>query len=81
MTKAEISTNDVFRDVLLITRLHKDTDYLIDLFDKGGWQNVTKSKIKSWKTRTGEYKREFRPMPEGALRAFLSALVEAEIIE
>lgn len=75
-----IATNDVFHSLLLILRIAKDKEYIIELFEKGGYHDVTKSKIKGWQTRSGGYKPGFRAMPEPALRAFINALLDERMI-
>lgn len=82
----KIATNDVFCEVCLLLRIHKDKDYLIELFKSIGW-SISKSKLKSWSTRTykgsvtGAVNKDFRPMPEEALRGFLKALSREKLVE
>ncbi len=73
-----IATNDVFLNLILLLRLTKEKDYIIELFESQGFNDVTKSKIKAWSTKSGMP--AFRPMPEKYLRGFLSALHEAKLI-
>lgn len=74
-----IPTNDVFHHLTLLLRLHKDQDYIISLFAKKGF-TVSKSQIKAWRTKTGEIKNGYRPMPRDVLDAFISALHEDKLI-
>ncbi|PIJ51251.1 hypothetical protein BOM23_22845 [Erwinia sp. OLMDLW33] len=80
MSVSTIPTNDVFKDLCLILRLHKDKDYIEELFiRKGG--DVSRAKINAWSKRAGDFNRDFRPMPEKALRDFIDALKEEKLIE
>lgn len=76
----QIPTNDVFKDLCLLLRIHQDKDYLIALFAKAGWQ-VSKAKLKAWTVRAGGYHRDYRPMPEAALRAFIAELKKEQLVE
>lgn len=59
-----VPTNDAFKKLILILRIHRDKEFMIQLFKDGGYnQPVSKSKIKAWQTGTGDYGRDFRPMP------------------
>ncbi len=78
-TVHKIATNDVFQDLCLLLRIHKDKDYLIELFGKAGWE-VSRKKIKSWTVRAGPYNPDFRSMPEQALRDFILVLKSEKII-
>lgn len=73
-------TNDVFHHILLLMRLHKDKDRLVELFRLGGL-NVSKSKIKAWQTKSGAPNPDYRPMPREALDAFIDALHESRLLE
>lgn len=75
-----IPTNDVFKNVVTLLRIHKDRDYLIELF---AHQNivVTRAKLKAWSVKTGTLNKDFRPMPKEALEAFFRALHDAKIID
>ncbi|WP_261642967.1 DUF1456 family protein [Erwinia mallotivora] len=75
-----IATNDVFRDLCLILRLHKDKDYIIELFTRKGW-DVSRAKIHGWSKRAGDYNKDFRAMPEEALRDFIEAVKEDKLLE
>lgn len=61
-------------------RIHRDKDYLVELFRRKGW-DVSKSKIQAWGRRAGDYNKDFRPMPEQALRDFIEALKDEELLE
>lgn len=75
-----IPTNDVFKDLCLLLRLHKDKEYIAELFERKGWE-VSKAKINAWSKRAGDFNRDFRPMPEQALRDFIDALKEEKLVE
>lgn len=80
MTSTTIATNDMFKDLCLLMRIHKDKELVIGLFESQGWE-VSKAKLKAWSVRTGGYNKDFRAMPEKALRDFIQALHEAKLIE
>ncbi len=65
-------TNDVFHHLCNLFQLN-DNEKLVAIFAAQGME-VTKSKIKSWKTKTGNNGRDYRPMPRHALDVFLSEL-------
>ena len=75
-----IPTNDVFKNLITILRIHRDREYIIDLFAR---QNiiVTNAKLKSWSTKSGKFNKDFRPMPKEALEAFFRALHDAKIVD
>ncbi|HHQ6539567.1 TPA: DUF1456 family protein [Serratia fonticola] len=79
MSNSTIPTNDVFKELCLLLRIHKDKDYLIQLFKDKGWE-VTRAKLHAWSKRAGEPTRDFRPMPEKALRDFIDALKDEKLI-
>ena len=80
MSIEKIPTNDVYHKIIIILQLHKDKDYLIKLFKKAGHE-VTKSQLKAWQTKSGNFKAGFRPMPEKVLNDFLSTLIDERLIE
>ncbi|VVT48709.1 hypothetical protein UYSO10_2465 [Kosakonia radicincitans] len=53
---------------------------MVELFRRKGW-DVSKSKIQAWGRRAGDYNKDFRPMPEQALRDFIEALKDEELLE
>lgn len=79
-TSPTIATNDVFKDLCILFRIHKDKDYLLELFRRAGW-DVSKAKIQAWSRRAGEYNKDYRPMPEKALRDFINILKEEQLLE
>lgn len=68
-----MTNNDYFLFLLHLTGLTKDFEATAKLFQRKGW-DVTKSKIKVWRTRM-DNDRASR-MPDAALQAFMSALFE-----
>lgn len=68
-----IPTNDVFKDLCILLRIHKDKDFQVELFRRAGW-DVSRSKVQAWARRTGEFNKDFRPMPQQALRDFIDIL-------
>ncbi|WP_042820415.1 DUF1456 family protein [Yersinia wautersii] len=75
-----IPTNDVFKEICLLLRIHRDKAYIISLFEKKGWE-VSRSKLQAWSKKSGEYNKDYRPMPEQALRDFILALKEEKLID
>jgi uncharacterized protein YehS (DUF1456 family) len=80
MANNVIPTNDVFKELCLLLRIHRDKEYIITLFAEKGW-NVSRAKIQAWSKKSGEYNKDYRPMPEQALRDFIEALKEEKLIE
>jgi len=74
-----IPTNDVFHHLLLLLRLHKDKELIIDMFKAQGI-DVTKAKIKAWATTTGGQKPAYRDMPRSALDAFIDECYKRQLI-
>ncbi|EML8490063.1 DUF1456 family protein [Salmonella enterica subsp. enterica] len=77
---SHIPTNDMFKDLCILMRIHRDKDYLIELFQRKGW-DVSRAKIHAWSKRAGQHNRDYRPMPEQALRDFIDALKEEKLLE
>ncbi len=75
-----IPTNDVFHHLLLLLRLHKDKDFIIEIFEAQGL-HVTKSLIKAWSTTTGRHNKGYREMPRQALDKFISELHQRQLVE
>lgn len=74
-----IETNEVFRELLVLLRLHNDKDYICEMFSKIGY-DVSKSKIKSWSTRSDSGRREYRAMPQSILRDFIRQLHAEKLV-
>lgn len=77
---ASIATNDVFKDICVLLRIHNDKPLIMELLKSKGW-DVSRAKIKAWSTRSGGYNKDYRPMPEAALRDFIDALKTRKLIE
>ncbi len=75
-----IPTNDVFHHLLLLLRLHKDKDLIMEIFEAQG-VDISKSKIKAWATTSGIQKAGYREMPREALDKFISGLHERQLVE
>lgn len=75
-----ITTNDCFHHLVLLLRLHKKKDFLIEIFKKKGW-DVTPSKINSWRIKSGEYCKKYREMPREALDDFIFMLHELKLVD
>lgn len=73
-----IPTNDCFHHILRLLQIHKDKDLVIDIFESRGWE-VTKSKLKSWDTKTGTPLKGYREMPREALDDFIDELYERKL--
>jgi hypothetical protein len=73
-----MTTNEVFHHIVLLLQLHKDRDYLIELFKKGGMV-VTNSKIKGWRNKNPESP-DYRIMPRHVLEKLLMALHNEKLI-
>lgn len=75
-----IPTNDVFHHLILLMRIHKDKEFIIQLFESQG-HIVTKSLIKAWATKSGTPKPGYREMPRELLDAFIKALHDHKVVE
>jgi len=75
-----MATNDVFHHLLNLLRIHKDKDLLVDMFEAQNIE-ISKSKIKSWATKSGDYKDGFREMPRTALIAFIDELYIRKLVQ
>lgn len=75
-----IPTNDMFKDLCILLRIHKDKDFLITLFQRKGW-DVSRAKINAWSKRAGDFNEDYRPMPQQALRDFIEALKEERVLD
>ncbi|HAV1239645.1 TPA: DUF1456 family protein [Salmonella enterica] len=78
-TATTIATNDVFKDICLLLRIHRDKEYICELFRKRGW-DVSKAKVHAWSKRAGEYDKDFRAMPVEALRDFIDELKQEKLL-
>lgn len=74
-----IPTNDVYHELIVLLRIHREKDYLQALFARRGW-DVTRAKLKAWATRSGSGSPGYRPMPTEALRDFMDVLKEERLI-
>lgn len=74
-----IPTNDCFHHLLRLLQIHKDKDLLIDIFESQGIE-ISKSKLKSWDTKTGNPTPSFREMPREALDAFINELYKRKLV-
>lgn len=68
-----IPTNDAFRELCILLRIHRDREYILSLFTSKGW-DVSRAKVHAWMRKAGTFNKDFRPMPEEALRDFIDAL-------
>ena len=75
-----IPTNDCFHHILRLLQIHKDKELIIDLFKAKGW-DITKSRLKSWDTKTGAPTKGFREMPRQALDDFINELYSRKLVE
>ena len=74
-----MATNDVFHHLLNLLRIAKDKELILEMFESEGI-DISKSKIKSWATKSGEYKEGYREMPLFALNAFIDQLYERKLV-
>ena len=58
--------------------MHKNKDLVIEIFATQGW-DVTKSKLKSWDTKTGKPSPNYREMPREALDDFIDGLYKRKL--
>ena len=73
-------TNDIFHHLIKLLQIHKDKDFIIELFESEGI-HVTKSLIKAWATKAGVQKAGYREMPRETLNCFIAALYKEKIVE
>jgi len=74
-----IPTNDCFHHLLRLLQIHKEKDLIVEMFSSQGW-NVSKSKIRSWDTKTGTPSPGYREMPREALNDFIDELYKRKIV-
>ena len=74
-----IPTNDCFHHLLRLLQIHKDKDLIIDIFNSQGIE-ISKSKLKSWDTKTGTPLPGYREMPREALNAFIDGLYRRKLV-
>lgn len=74
-------TNDVFHHLTLLLGLHRDKDLMIEIFESQGAFDITRSKIKAWRTKSGQPSPGFREMPREMLDAFIAGLYEAKLVD
>ena len=75
-----IPTNDCFHHLILLLRLHQDTNLIIEIFKSKGL-TVSRSQIKSWRTKTGNKSPGYRPMPRQTLDLFINGLHEYQLVQ
>ena len=68
-----IPTNDCFYHLLRLLSLNKEKDLVVEIFESRGWE-MSKSKLKSWSTKTGTPNPTYREMPREALDDFIDEL-------
>lgn len=44
-------TNDVLHHVLRLLQLHKDKEFVLEIFESAGVPGVTRAKLKAWNTK------------------------------
>ena len=74
-----ISTNDVFHHFILLLRLTKEADLIIEMFSAQGI-SASKSKIKAWQTRSPDAP-AYREMQRSTLDAFIDELYKRKLVE
>lgn len=73
-----ITTNEAFHHLVLLLRLHKDQDYLIEIAKKQG-VILTKSKIKAWRNKDPDSP-DYRVLPRKLLDKIITALHEEHLV-
>ena len=71
-----MSTNEVFYHLIMLLRLTKEKELIIEMFKAQGF-DVTKSKIKAWSFK-GETERQ---MPRHILDAFIDELYKRKLVQ
>lgn len=62
-----IPTNDVFHHLLRLKGIVRDKKLIIDIFKSQGWE-VSKSKVESWDTKTGNQSKKLQRNVQGCFR-------------
>lgn len=73
-----IPTNDCFRHILMLLQIHKDKDFIVEVFESRGWE-MSRAKLKAWQTKTGDLQ-GYREMPREALDDFIDELYKRKIV-
>jgi len=76
-----IPTNDVFHHFTVILRLQREKELQMEIFKKGGYDDISISKIDAWVKKTGTPSKGFRTMPREALDAWIRGLHEMRLVE
>lgn len=66
--------NHIFKRALAITSLHRNEELALQAFRLGGYHDVSKSRMKAWRTLDTSNHR-YRAMPDAALTAFFDGLL------
>jgi hypothetical protein len=65
--------------MLRLLQIYKEKDLLLEIFEAKGW-DISKSKLKSWDTKTGSHSLGYREMPRKALDDFIDELYTRKLI-
>ena len=66
--------NHIFKRTLAITSLHRNEELALQAFRLGGYHDVSKSRMKAWRTLDTSNRR-YQAMPSDALTAFFDGLL------
>ena len=66
--------NHIFKRALAITSLHRNEELALQAFRLGGYHDVSKSRMKAWRTLDTSNHR-YQAMPVTALTAFFDGLL------
>ncbi|MFT0211822.1 hypothetical protein VQ643_04300 [Pseudomonas sp. F1_0610] len=79
ITDTTIPTNDVFHHLLRLLQIHRDKDLVIDMFAAQGI-TITKSKLKRWDSKTGEYNEYFSYISRETLEKFIDECYKRKLV-
>lgn len=68
-----MTNNEIFKNLLFLTGLNRDQDRIIEIYSLAGNDDVSRSKIKGWRT-SDEDSRDFVRMSDSAIADFVQGL-------
>lgn len=74
-----MATNEVFHHLTTLLQLHKEKDFLVEIFESAGVE-ISKAKIDSWRAKSISADK-YREMPRAALDAFIDELYKRKLVE
>jgi uncharacterized protein YehS (DUF1456 family) len=75
-----MTTNEVFHHLTIILCLHRDKEFLIEIFKNAGVHDISKAKIDSWRAKS-ESADKYREMPRIVLDAFIDELYKMKLVQ